>query len=119
MSKQYTFDGDIVSDLHKDAYGFRPSQGWWESWKTMSDDEKQGEWDNLIFAMNCSMEYEREQEARATKEFEDLVIRTIQTGAKTREDAIRWIMDASDCDGDWEYLCYKHGLPYGYFKKAA
>ncbi len=23
----YTFDEDIVSDLHKDAYGFRPCEG--------------------------------------------------------------------------------------------
>jgi hypothetical protein len=26
---------------------------------------------------------------------------------------------AAGTDGDDEYLCYKNGLPYGYFKKAA
>ena len=25
----YTFDENLVSDLHKDAYGFRPSQSFW------------------------------------------------------------------------------------------
>ena len=25
MNTEYTFDDDLVSDFHKDAYGFRPS----------------------------------------------------------------------------------------------
>ena len=41
-----------------------------------------------------------------------------QAGAGDRETALRWIMDASDCDGDWEFLCFHHHLPYGYFKQS-
>ena len=53
---------------------------------------------------------------------------TIKTGAGNRETALRWIMDAdlggvdvdaANANGDWEYLCYLNGLPYGYFKQAA
>ena len=35
----YTYDERIVSDLHKDAYGFRPGEGQWYAVKAMSLDE--------------------------------------------------------------------------------
>jgi hypothetical protein len=40
-------------------------------------------------------------------------------GAKDRATALRWIMDASQAGGDWEYFCFLNGLPYGYFREAA
>jgi hypothetical protein len=40
-------------------------------------------------------------------------------GARDRETALRWIIDASPAAGDWEYFCFLNGLPYGYFKQAA
>lgn len=115
----YTFDEDVVSDFHKDAYGFRPSQDWWIYWSSMSDAEKQAEWDSLGLAMDIRSRQAEIDEAWAINKFEKLVATTIEAGAKTREDALRWIMDASGCDGDWEYLCYHNGLPYHYFKKVA
>lgn len=114
-----TYDEDTVSDLHKDAYGFRPSQGWWVHWNSFSDVEKQTEWDSLIVAMEASSAREKEYEVAAIAKFEVLVTKTIANGAKTRESALRWIMDGSTCNGDWEFLCYEHGLPYSYFRKAA
>ncbi|MEI6567945.1 MAG: hypothetical protein WCR20_14805 [Verrucomicrobiota bacterium] len=114
-----TYDNDIVSDLHKDAFGFRPSQCWWEQWKSNTPAEKQAEWDSLIKAMEASCDEEKEREDRAVVAFEALVTKTINSGAKTREAALRWIMESSRCDGDWEYLCFTHGLPYSYFKKVA
>ena len=35
-----TFCSDIVSDLYKDAYGFRPGLSFIETWNEMSDAEK-------------------------------------------------------------------------------
>ena len=113
----YTFDETIVSDLHKDAYGFRPSSYWWEVWSESTDDQKQGTWDDLIDALRVEQEYEAERHARAIERFEHLVAKTIEHGAADRETALRWIMDASICDGDWEFLCHEHGLPYGFFNK--
>jgi hypothetical protein len=40
-------------------------------------------------------------------------------GARNRETALKWIMDASNANGDWEYLCHELGLPYSYFKQVA
>lgn len=119
MDTKYTYDEDTVSDLHKDAFGFRPSQNWWADWQSMTPVAKQLEWDSLIESMEASIFEERAHEARAVVAFEEFVTRTIAAGAKDREAALRWIMESSKCDGDWEYLCFTHGLPYSYFKKVA
>ena len=116
---KYTYDDNIISDLHKDAMGFRPSESFWDFWISATPDEKQKEWDSLCNLLEREIEREKAEQEIAIKRFEDLVEKTIASGARDRETALRWIMDASDCDGDWEYLCYHHGLPYGYFKKAA
>lgn len=113
----FTYDENTVSDLHKDAYGFRPSAYWWEIWSESTDEQKQGTWDDLIDQLNYSMEQEKQAQARAIDRFEHLVAKTIEHGAANRETALRWIMDASDCRGDWDYLCWQHGLPYGFFNK--
>jgi hypothetical protein len=45
--KMSTYDESIISDLHKDVYGFRPRQDWWANWKAISEDAKQAIWDYL------------------------------------------------------------------------
>jgi hypothetical protein len=113
----YAFDENIVSDLHKDAYGFRPSGSWWMMWNEASDLRRQEIWDDLIDALRAEQEYEAERHARAIERFEGLVSKTIEHGAADRETALRWIMDASECNDDWEFLCHVYGLPYGFFNK--
>lgn len=117
METVYTYDTDIVSDLHKDAYGFRPRGAFWQNWEASTEDEKQAEWNSLLEACQRAIERQREEEALAIVRFEKLLEKTVSRGAGDRETALRWIMDASGIDnGDWEFLCYEHGLPYGYFK---
>ena len=114
---EYTFDSNIVSDLHKDAYGFRPTQGFWAQWEAMNDDGKQAEWDYLCDALYASNEEEELRQKRAIVEFEDLVNTTLAAGAADRATALRWIMGNSlVCDGDWSFLACMYGLPYNYFK---
>ena len=111
----YTFDDDCYSDLHKDVYGFRPRGNAYVAWTHMTDDEKQAEWDRLCGRLDEVMKEQQEEEALAIVEFEKMVKKVMATGAGDRLTALRWIMDASDCNGDWEYLCYHCHLPYGYF----
>lgn len=111
----YSFCNDTYSDLHKDVYGFRPHRGAYEAWAAMSDDEKQAEWDRLCSRLDEVMAEQKEEERHAIEEFEKRVANVIAMGAGDRETALRWIMDASDSDGDWDYLCYHCHLPYGYF----
>lgn len=111
----FTFDEDTVSDLHKDAYGFRPSEYWWAIWSESTDEQKQGTWDDLVDQLSHSQEQERRAEARALERFEQLVAKTQEHGAADRETAIRWIVDSLDLGGyaTAEYACYNLGLSYG------
>jgi hypothetical protein len=114
----YTFDENIVSDLHKDAYGFRPGQSFWNYWTTCSDDEKQAEWDNLLDALDRAVESERADRARAEHDFQCTIASLMHAGAQDFEMAIRWLHDANDTQGDDEYLEYRLGIGYGYIREA-
>ena len=87
----YTFDENIVSDLHKDARGFRPGELFWEQWVLSTDQRKQAIWDSLIKEMNESMDRERRMEQEAIKDFESDINLNIALGAGDRETALRWM----------------------------
>ena len=110
----YTFDDSIVSDLHKDAYGVRPTQMFWHSWDQYSADEKQAEWDWLIGKAEERARLERDSEARALEVFEARVAESIQSGARDRAQAIKWILQAEGLEGERDpgYVCYQLGLSY-------
>ena len=117
MTKTYTYDERIVSDLHKDTYGFRPSQYWWQEWKACDEDGRQQIWDDLCEALDAEMEDQRKRHERVIQEFEDLVLRQQEVGAPDRQTAIRWIVESLEltendlCYGA-DYVCYCLGLPY-------
>ena len=113
----FPFDEQIVSDLHKDAFGFRPSQSFYDAWAEMSDDEKQAEWDSLIAAHLRAFNEEESRQKNAITAFEVSVKIHMEAGAADRETAIRWIVDSldlSDVDRMYggEYVCFELGLPY-------
>jgi hypothetical protein len=103
-------------DMYKDAYGVRPRGIDTSTW-TLADFE------NEFASLGAVIEQEeiarRAAEAEAVAKFEQHVINTMCMGARDRETALRWIMDASNANGDWEYLCWDLGLPYHYFRKVA
>ena len=115
MTKTYTFDSNIVSDLHKDAYGFRPREYFWAEWADADDDSKQRIWDELIEEMKASDDEEkrRQQAAIAATEVRIQKIMNMVAGS-TREDAIRFLDDAYDTGGDINFLEFHLGVPYGY-----
>ena len=101
-------------DMYKDAYGVRPrgvdTSGWSES-------DFMAEFDTLAKVIEAEEIARKEAEAIAVEKFEQHVTNTICMGARDRETALRWIMDASTASGDWEYFCFLNGLPYGYFNE--
>lgn len=101
-------------DMYKDAYGVRPrgidTSGWTEA-------DFEAEFKVLGEVIEREEIARRAAEAEAVTKFELHVVNTMCMGARDRETALRWIMDASDAGGDWEYFCYLNGLPYGYFNK--
>jgi len=106
----------IFWDMYKDAHGIRPRGIDTSTW-TLEQFQQEFEYLGRIIADN---ENQRKVfEAEAIEKFEKHVTDTICMGARDRETALRWIMDASNANGDWEYLCYDLGLPYQYFRKVA
>ena len=102
----------MLSDMFKDANGFRPRhyKEWW------TEEELEKEYDYLQTCINESMERERIQHEIAEKEFEALILKTIELGAEDRDTAIRWLMQAEDVDTrnlqDVEHFFWGHGLSY-------
>ena len=115
----YSFDENIVSDLHKDAFGFRPSATWYEQWAAMTEDQKQEEWDYLLRALKSSMEDEARREDDAIFDFDCMVRRYMEMGAANRETAIRWMLDSMNLNEydliyGGSFVCYELGLPYSF-----
>ena len=106
---------EIYSDMHKDAYGFRPRFDYsgWTLDKFNSQFELMGQ---IIEADN---KVEKENQEKSAHDFEMRVLSLLQTGAKDRAMAVRWIHEAEGSNGDDEYLCFLLGLSYGYFRKVA
>jgi predicted Fe-S protein YdhL (DUF1289 family) len=115
MEKQYTFDEKIVSDLYKEGYGLRPGADFWLEWDNATADEKQQIWDSLLSEAESEAERERQDQLNAEAAFERHVERTTRlVSGSTREDAIRYMHDSFDTNGDVEYLEYILGVRYGY-----
>ncbi len=113
--RNYTYDENIVFDLHKDAYGVRPGEYFWADWDALDADGKQRIWDNLLDDLDRALENEREYHQEAIVSLEDRIQFMMSTVAGCqREDAIRYLHDAYNTHGDIEYLEHHLGVPYGY-----
>jgi len=113
----YTFDETIVSDLHKDAYGFRPTAGWWDCWNYQDNAGKQAAWNTLLDDLEQANDREAQEQIAAINAFELEIANALDVGARSREDAVRWIVQGLDLDDvDLMYggsaICYLKGLPY-------
>jgi hypothetical protein len=98
--------------MYKDAYGVRPRGVDTSSWSE-TDFLKEFGYLNLVIEREEIARKEREE--RAAHDFEVRVLSLLQSGAKDREMALRWIHEAEGSNGDDEFLCYLVGLPYRYF----
>ena len=113
----YTFDETIVSDLHKDAYGYRPDAYFWEEWTQCGDDTRQAMWDNMLVELEQTRDREAQEQIAAINAFELEIANALDVGASSREDAVRWIvqgLELSDIDMMYggSYICFLKGLPY-------
>jgi len=105
---------EIYSDMHKDAYGFRPRF----DYSTWTLEQFNAEFELMGRIIEDDNKVKQENQAQAAHDFEMRVLSLLQTGAKDREMALRWIHEAEGSNGDEEYLCFLLGVSYGYFKKV-
>ena len=114
----YTYEENIFSDLYKDVNGFRPRQ---HEFYDAKPARKQVIWDNMLTELGEVMEAEQNKRDEKVVEFEALIVRTIESGAVDRIQAIEWLRHAEDDDYmkyDDGYFEYTYGLPYGYLKEG-
>lgn len=86
----FTFDDAIISDLHKDARGYRPYSDFYTQWHESSNEEKQAIWDGLMQELDYTMKLEREVEEQALADFEASVA-TFKRFAGDYQTALRWM----------------------------
>jgi hypothetical protein len=88
----YTFDTNLVSDLHKDALGFRPTPEYMEMWHNgLTDYGRQAEWDWLLNALDASMRQEEEDTISALADFEAELAQVMVTGKCDELTALGWM----------------------------
>jgi hypothetical protein len=117
MTTTFTYEANLVSDLHKDARGFRPTGAFMDLFRESSDEGKQQIWDGLCRELDDELARENAEFARKTEEFESLVAACLENGAADRGTAIRWVLeglqlDDSDLMYGGSYVCFHLGLPY-------
>ena len=110
----YTFDENIISDLHKDARGYRPVQGFWNMWNESSDDTKQDVWDMLIEELNAAMEVQRTEEENALKEFRKSLRKVMDTMNCKWNRALEVLAEAEgdNLSYDFDYFMWKQGVGF-------
>ena len=99
-------------DMYKDAYGVRPRGIDTTDW---TEEQFEAEFVSLSKTIESNYKDQLAQEEVAKHDFEMRMLSLLQTGAKDREMAMRWIHEAEGSNGDDEYLCFLLGLPYRYF----
>lgn len=102
-----TYDEDMISDLHKEAYGFRPREHFWQTWNLVSPLGKQAMWNVLCEDQQRAVNEEREQEKLSIITFEKRIEDTISVGAGDRKTALRWLTEEAESEiqgvGHWMY----------------
>ena len=102
----YTFDEQTLSDLHKDARGFRPrSETFWNAWNVSDNDGKQTIWDGLCKELDNAMAEEARHDAEAVIDFQTKVEQIIVIGAGDRETALRGMTEGETF---YHHQCVEH-----------
>ena len=103
----------IYWDAYKDAYGFRPRGIDTSTWSVQ---DFEAELASLGEVADRAHAERLASEAEAAVALEERILVLIGMGADDRDQAIAWIAEAEEANGDMEYLCYLLGVRYGYFR---
>ena len=111
--EDYERDSLITSvyEMHKDAYGVK---GRHYNFDEMSNKDLEKELDHLCEVAKREREIEERYEEAAYQTFLKRIAEAQNLGAETKEDAIKWILQAEGLENekDTSYICYSLGLNY-------
>lgn len=97
-----------ISDVHKDAYGFRPRDKYGDDWTV---EELKKELDRLVDYANEVYEQEQIAAEKAADAFDEQILAVQASGAGNREQAIKWLVEADeDALWDIEHYVWKQGF---------
>ena len=105
----YDFDDNIFSDLHKDAYGFRPrGHEYYEALPA----RKQEIWVKVCEDLEAAQEEEARREQEAVAEFKAQITKVIEAGAGNRITALRWMTSTETFyhSQDVEHWVFNQGI---------
>lgn len=113
----YTYEDNLISDLYKDAYGYRPDQWWMMLWSGQTPGWKQMEWDRLCDVMNESIEMEKQMEKVSLDEFKKTLRATMKTTGTNWKRALSFLAQAEDIDieansQEFSHFLWRHGIGY-------
>lgn len=113
----FTFDSSIISDLYKDARGFRPGREFFQRWEEASSLEKQQIWDGLSDELDRELDRERQQQAKAVDEYELALGKIQSTVGCDRVKAVELYVeslnfDKSDLSYGGGFVAFRTELPY-------
>lgn len=110
----YTLADDLISDLHKDARGFRPSQEWLDQWASSDEDVKKAIWDSIFLELTESMERDKKLAQLDLTMFMGEVESTMEICNCNEANAIRILAEGSDTDmsseQDFEHFLWERGI---------
>jgi len=111
--EDYERDSLITSvyEMHKDAYGVK---GRHYNFDKMSNKELEEELEHLCKVAQAEREAEEKYEEAAYQTFLKQIAENMKLGAKDKETAIKWILEAEGLanEKDSSYICYSLGLSY-------
>ena len=113
VAVSYSYDIYSFSDLHKDAYGRRPGNYYYEWLEKATDEERQKEWDFLCSTADQRDRDRLQEESSALVRLEAQLAKTCADNKVDRATAIRWLDDAYGTNGDYQFLDYYLGVAYG------
>lgn len=101
----------ILSDMSKDAYGFRMRK----DYSSYTETDLREEMEFLQIQVNAQIEIDRANEEDAIARFESFIAKMMTDYGIDRATAVRWDMQAEDYE-PWEIERYvwSKGLPYTY-----
>ena len=108
----YTYDDNLISDLHKDCWGTRPSVYYMSTWKAMTPDQKQEEWDYMCKHVEENIRREEEAEQKAYNDWDERISSIVDTAGVSLAEAIRYDMGIKNSQNDVGYYCYLLGFSY-------
>ena len=105
----YDFDDNIFSDLHKDAYGFRPRG---HEYYEADSARKQEIWVKVCEDLEVAQDEEARREQEAVAEFKAQITKVIEAGAGNRITALRWMTSTETFyfEQDVEHWVFNQGI---------